>query len=478
MIGIYIAGALLLFIAVLLIRAAMFRPRQQDFPECTAPEADSEAALRHLQELIRCRTVSSRDPALAAPEAEFEKFRNLLKEFYPEIHKISPQERIGPAGILYKIPGKHSDAPCVFMSHYDVVPVDEAAWDKPPFAAEIADGFLWGRGTLDTKTTLLGVMEAAETLLKQGFVPENDLYLAFAGDEEIGGESQPAIVAEMNRRGIVPALVLDEGGAVVEKIFPGVKERCALIGTAEKGSLDLEFSLNGNGGHSSTPKPRTPVTNMARASVRVEEHPFPFRITPPTKEMLDTLGRRSSFALKLVFANLWCFRPLLDLICKKSGGEINALMRTTCAFTMMKGSEAPNVLPPSVSMVANLRLNGGTSIESAMAHIRKVMKNEDVELRVIQGSQPSPYSRTDSPGWKKVCAAIHGTWPEAVISPYLMMAASDSRHYCAISENVYRFSPMEMSSEARKSIHAHKEKVPVDQIGACVNFYLRLIGSC
>ncbi len=201
-------------------------------------------------------------------------------------------------------------------------------------------------------------------------------------------------------------------------------------------------------------------------------------ITPPVREMLDTLGRHSSFGLKLVFANLWCFRPLLDLICRKSGGELNALMRTTCAFTCMHGSTAPNVLPPSASMVANLRLNGGTTVEDAKEHFRKTMKNDKISIRVIQASEASRCSRTDSAGWEKVCSAIHATWPEAIISPYLMMAASDSRHYCAISENVYRFSPMHMSSQDRKSIHAHNERISKSQIGECISFYLRLIGSC
>lgn len=470
-------GAIVLFLMVIVLRALRFRPGAEQKADPAPVAVDGEKAIADLQAMIRCKTVSYYQEGLA-DEAEFERFRALLKTLYPRVHEACAPERIGKSGLLYTLRGKSSDRPAVFMAHYDVVPANEALWDRPPFEAVIEDGMLWGRGTLDTKTTLCGVMEAAETLLAEGFVPENDLYFAFAGDEEIAGDTQPAIVETLRARGVVPALVLDEGGAVVENVFPGVAQPCALIGIGEKGMMNLRLSCAGAGGHASAPKPHTPVGVLADAVVKVENHPFPRRLTKPVAEMFDTLGRRSSFAYRVIFANLWCFLPLLDLICKRSGGELNAMMRTTCAFTEMKGSSANNVIPPEASVGANLRLIGGETIDSAIAYVERAIGNPAVKAEFVQGMNPSKNSETRGYGWETVKRAVSETWPEAVVSPYLMVACSDSRHYCAISDNVYRFSAMALTAGERATIHGNNERIPLDKIVRTVEFYLRLMKRC
>lgn len=472
-----ILGLILLFLAILLIRAAAFIPRPKEASEITQVKADGERAIKNLADMIRVKSVSYRDLSLEDP-AEFEKFKKLLRERYPAVNKAAEMSLIGRTGVLYHIKGKSGEKPSVFMAHYDVVPVLESAWAKPAFEGIIEDGYLWGRGTLDTKTTLLGVMESAETLLISGFVPENDIYLAFAGDEETAGESAPMIVDELERRGVVPALVLDEGGAVVEGVFPGVKRGCALIGIGEKGMLDVELQLKSSGGHASAPPPHTLVGKLSKACLEIENHPFDFQLTKPAAEMFDTLGRYSSFIYKVIFANLWCFKPLLNLMCKKQGGELNALMRTTCAFTRMEGSSAFNVLPPAAKMGANLRLLGRDSVESALGALRKKISNPEIELVKVQGNDPSRISSTSSEGYQKLVRAVSATWTEAIVSPYLMVACSDSRYYCRISENVYRFSAMALSKEERAAIHGHNERIPLDKIVTTVEFYLRLMGSC
>ena len=229
-----LAALVVVFFAVIIIRALRFTPKATQTVAPTAVAIDEQAAISHLADMIRCKTVSYYEDE-RIDKAEFIKFRALLQQHYPTVFSRSVYEEIGPSGVLFHLKGKSAEKPSVFMSHYDVVPVNEEQWTKPAFDGLIEDGMLWGRGTLDTKGTLLGVMEAAEHLLKGGFVPENDMYFAFAGDEEVAGKSQPVIVETMRARGIVPALVLDEGGAVVEGIFPGVKQPCALIGIAEKG---------------------------------------------------------------------------------------------------------------------------------------------------------------------------------------------------------------------------------------------------
>ncbi len=467
------------FFAVVLIRTARFRPKAE--PDASLPplaEApDAALAAEHLAEMIRIRTVSFADKAQEDPEP-FEEFPRLLARLYPNVHSACKCERPGPRSLLFRWPGKAPGDPTVLMAHYDVVPADEDAWEKPPFAGIIEGGVLWGRGTLDTKGTLLGVMEAAEAMIARGFVPEHDIYLAFAGDEEIAGTGAPTTVKLLKARGIHAALVVDEGGAVVENVFPGVSRPCALVGIGEKGSVNFEFSLASKGGHASAPPAHTLVGRLARAVTRVEGKPFPARMTKATAELFDTLGRHSTFVYRMIFANLWCFLPLLDLICKKRGGELNALMRTTCAFTMMEGSRAANVLPPKARMVANLRLISGDTASSAAEALRAVIQDDSIAVQRLNGDDPSPFSRTDSEGWRRLRRAIRATWPEALVSPYLMIAGSDSRHFSAISENVMRFCPMALSTEERGYIHGHNERIPVEKLGTLVEFYLRLIAQC
>lgn len=466
--------AVALLLAVLVVRTFMFRPKKELVPQLPEVNFDEQKAVDNLVKMIRCKTVSSRNPEMV-DEGEFEKFRNLLKALYPNVHKTCKLERISNTGLLYFWKGRQAAKPTVLMAHYDVVPANEEQWDKPAFEGIIEDGVLWGRGTLDTKGTLLGVMESVDTLIAEGFVPANDIYLSFAGDEEISGDSAPMIVDELERRGIRPELVVDEGGAVVEGMFPGVSKRCALIGVGEKGMMDLEFYIKSSGGHASAPPPHGPVGKLSQAVIDVENHPFKSRLTPPVALMYDTVGRHSTFIYRMIFSNLWLFMPLLNALCKKNGGELNAMLRTTCAFTMTQASNASNVLPPEAKVVANMRLIGGDSTESAVEYIRGIIKNDEIELRKMHGINPSIASDTSSEGYAKLKLAIQQTWGDAIVSPYLMVACTDSRHFCRISDKVMRFSAMELTKEERGMIHGHNERIPLDKIITTVAFYIRLV---
>ena len=427
------------FLAVILIRATLFVPKDRPQSSAEAVEFDREAAQAALAALVRCKTVSYADHSLE-DDGEFEKLIALLPELYPYVAKVCPMQRLPDRALLFHWKGKGTGEPAVLMAHYDVVPVEEENWAKPPFSAIVEDGVMWGRGTLDTKVTFNGILSAADALISQGFTPENDIYFAFSGGEEVNGQGAVNIVRWFGERGIVPAMVVDEGGAVVRDVFPGVQEPCALVGIAEKGMLNLEYRVASSGGHASAPKPHTPVGRLSMACAKVEAHPFRAHLTKPVLEMFDNLGRRSTFLYRIIFANLWCFRPVLDMICKKSGGELNALVRTTVAFTQMRGSKAPNVIPPSASMVANMRLNPEDSVASAVEYIRQTIADPDIELVVGDHMEPSPISRTDCEGWRRVVNAVSATWPGSVVSPYLMVQCSDSRHYrdqiqCSDKEN-------------------------------------------
>ena len=466
-----------LFLAVLLIRAACFRPKAQP---ATAPEAlrfDRESAVSALAELIKCKTVSYNDPALE-DAAEFEKLIASLPGLYPRVFDICSVRQLPDRALLIRWPGKQDTEPTVLMAHYDVVPADGEKWEKPPFAAVIEDGVLWGRGALDTKVTFNGVLSAANHLIGKGYCPAHDIYFAFSGGEEVNGRGAVNIVEYFQEHHIQPALVIDEGGAVVENVFPGVKAPCALIGIAEKGMLNAQYRVRSGGGHASAPPVVTPIGTLAKACRKVLDHPFKMHITKPAAEMFDTLGRHSTFLYKLIFANLWCFAPVLDLICRLSGGDLNALVRTTVAFTQMEGSTARNVIPTEATLVSNMRLNPQDTVDSALEHLRKAVHDPTVEITALESFPPSPISETGCPAWDKVAAAVAETWRGCVVSPYLMVQCSDSRHYGAISNHVYRFSAMDLTAEERRTIHGNNERIRLDCVARTVEFYIRLMQKC
>ena len=477
MVGYVILALVVLFLAVLLIRAATFKPKAQPEISQETVEVELDTAVSNLQQLVRCKTISYNDHDLE-DKAEFRKLKDLLPKLYPNVFSACEYTEFSEEAILLRWPGKKPGDPAVMMSHYDVVPVDEEKWEKPPFAGVVEDGVLWGRGTLDTKITMASSLYAANRLIGEGFVPENDVYFAFSGGEEVNGLGAVQIVDYFQEKGITPSMVVDEGGAVVKDVFPGVKEDCAMIGIAEKGLINAKYTVHSGGGHASAPPPKTPVTILAKACRSIIDHPFKMHMTKPAALMFDTLARHSSFLYKLIFSNLWCFKPVLDLICKGSGGEMNALVRTTTAFTMMEGSAGRNVLPAEASIISNMRLNPADTVESATAYLKKVVADDSVEIEVLESFQPSRISQTNCESWDKVACAVADTWKGCIVTPYLMVQCSDSRHWGRLSDRVYRFSAMDMTTEERRSIHGNNEKIRLETIGKAVEFYIRLMGQC
>ena len=472
-----IPALLVIFLAVIILRALAFKPKASAPIFEQEEKFDTERATYTLCELVKCKTISYRDSSLE-DEAEFRKLIDKLPKLYPNVFKTCEFSELPDRALLFRWKGKNAGEPAVLMAHYDVVPVNEDMWSVPAFEAVIKDGRIWGRGTLDTKVTFNGVLFAADHLIAQGFTPENDIYFAFSGGEEVNGKGAENIVTYFEQNKITPAMVVDEGGAVVENVFPGVKAPCGLIGIAEKGMMDVKYTVLSGGGHASAPKPNTPVDTLSRACIKMTDNPFKAHLTPPVAKMFDTLGRHSTFVYKIIFSNIKIFLPVLDLICKKSGGELNALMRTTVAFTQMNGSSASNVIPPEASMVSNIRLNPMDTMDSALEYINSTVDNERVQVSVIHGINPSRISTTDCEGWSRISNAVASTWKGCIVSPYLMVQCSDSRHWGRISDKVYRFSAMDLTAEERSTIHGNNESIRIEALERSVEFYIRLIKQC
>lgn len=497
MIALYaILAILIIFISIIIIRTLLFTPKPSVKVSAQAVSVDSDKVISSLAELVRCKTVSYRDRELEDDE-EFKKLISKLPTLYPNVFKVCTFTEITDRAILFKWEGKSHSRASVMMAHYDVVPVNEEAWDKPAFEAILEDGVLWGRGTLDTKVTMNAILCAAESLIDKGFVPEEDVYFAFSGGEEINADGAEKIVDYFEKNNIDLSFVVDEGGAVVENVFPGVKAPCGLIGIAEKGMMNVTFTAYSGGGHASAPKPGSPLVTLSQICTTIENNPFKFHITAPAAKMFDTLGRHSTFVYRMIFANLWLFSPVLNMICKKSGGELNALLRTTVAFTQAEGSSASNVIPPKATLTANIRLNPKDDMRTALSYLSSTVKSKlqkditlcyndtvegnskgQTELSVINGMDPSRISRTDCPEYDKVARAVASTWKGCIVSPYLMVQCSDSRHYGRISDKVYRFSAMDLTAEERATIHGNNERIRVETACSAAEFYIRLLGDC
>ena len=437
----------------------------------------AESSLERFRALLRIPTISRTDES-TTDWAPFDEFLATLPRLYPALHAVLERELVEGYSMLYRWRGETDGAPAVLMAHYDVVHATEEGWTHPPFAAEIvgegADAVLWGRGTLDDKGALVSILEAVERLVVEGFTPRSDVYLSFGHNEETAGGGAAAAVALLESRGIRPALVLDEGGAVVEGIFPGVAGPIAVIGVSEKGIASVELSVVQEGGHASTPPRHSATWRLARAIVRLNAKAFPASFSSATLEMVRTLGGRATGPLGVASRHLWLTRRALLTVFSRLGEETSAMVRTTQAVTVLSGSGAANALAERATAIVNTRIAVGSSIAETVEHIRRAIRDEKVTLTVSDASEPSPISPSTGPAWQLLADTVEFAYPGAIVTPYVQLGASDSRRFTRISEHVYRFSPFEVSKAERGALHAIDERLGVRTWLRGIDFYERL----
>lgn len=408
--------------------------------------------------------------------APFEAFVALIAELYPLTRERLHLERHTDLGLLFRWKGRSDAPPLVLMAHYDVVPVDESdAWTYPPFAGTIADGRVYGRGTLDDKGPLIVVLEAVENLLAAGFTPARDVYLSFGGNEETFGAAAVEIAAAFQRRGIVPWMVIDEGGAVVDAPLSFVQGRAAMIGVGEKGVLTLRLSARGDGGHASAPPALTAVRRIARAVDRLGPGMFRPHTPKAISRMLSQFATQSSGPSRWLLNVLAAVPPLNARVFAALGGEPAAMVRTTVAPTTQSGGTAANVLPSQASATVNLRIALGESVDEVVARVRRRIRDPLVSIDVLEGSEPSPESPTTGAPFALIARALGEAFPGVPPVPYVMMAATDSRHFHRFSPAVYRFAPLEMSNAQRAAIHGVDESVDIATLERGERFHRALL---
>jgi len=480
-------GLLLLLLLVVVFARTLLLPSKQiaALPH-TSETIDAQKVARDLSGTIPFRTISwgpdGTGAQRQATQDAFVGFHGYLEKTFPQVYAKLPHEVVGANNLLFTWKGTDpSLSPIVLLGHQDVVPVEEGTesnWTHPPFSGEIADGFIWGRGTLDDKMTIVGVLEAADILLSKGFQPKRTIYLAFGQDEEIGGSEGAEKIAQLLKsRGVQAAFVTDEGGFLSLGIMPGVSAPVAMIGTSEKGYLSLELSVETAGGHSSIPPNTSSIGILARAVHRVETHPMPAHVHGPIGEFLEYGGGSANFPLRVVFKNMWLFGLVVQRILESSP-DTNATLRTTTAVTIFRAGTKDNVMPSRATAIINFRLLPGDTVDSVTEHVRKVIGDPRVKLAPMEGeppAEPSPRSSVDSPNFKLMQKTVAEVFPDAVVAPFVFVAMTDSRHYAPLTKDIYRFMPIRMNAEDTTRIHGTNERVSIDNFAQSIDFYCQLI---
>ncbi|NLP48872.1 MAG: M20/M25/M40 family metallo-hydrolase [Clostridiales bacterium] len=467
------------FIGLTLIRAYFYQPKKIQMEKLPDENVDADRVAENLTRAIQIKTISYPNDD-DVDWAEFEKFHDFLDEAYPLVKEHLTREKVDKASLLYRWEGEDSSLDALgLLSHIDVVPVSEGTeddWTHPAFEGHNDGEFIWGRGALDMKNHLVCVMEAIEALLAEGFKPKRDIYLCFGHNEEVVGADRAgakSIMETLRDRGVRLECVLDEGGAILPVEVKGViDKKLAGIGIAEKGYADFKISINEKGGHSSQPPNHTGLGKLAKVIQRLENNQFKATLPKFVTDLFDRIGRNVSYPVRIVTCNLWMMRPLIKAIMKRIPPAAS-LIRTTTAVTMAQGSPAANVLPQNANVTVNFRHMPGSTLKDVERHIRKVAKNKNIELELLQGKDPSKFSPTDSRGFKAIEKLCIQADPDNIVAPFLVMGGTDAYFYEPICDNIYRFAPFTVNTQLLLCTHATDERIPVKVLADGVTFFKR-----
>ena len=478
---------LLVLAAALAINTCRKGSRQLQVPPLAPLAVDEGAVAERLAQAVRLKTVSSQSDAQLNAD-QFQALHAQLEKQFPLVHARLQREVVNGLSLLYTWPGSDPQAkPILLMAHQDVVPVapgTEGDWQEAPFSGVVKDGFVWGRGSWDDKGNLLSQLEAVELLLQSGWQPVRTVYLAYGADEEVGGLRGAAKIAGLlQSRGVQLDFVLDEGLLVLDGVMPGLKQPAALIGIAEKGYLSVQLSVSATPGHSSMPPPRgsSAIAMLSGALTQLENHQMPAAIRGVAAEMFDTLAPEMSGFSRVALSNLWLFGPLVQRQLE-AAGSTNAMLRTTTALTMVNAGNKDNVLPGRADATVNFRMLPGDTREGVMQHVHDTVRSavpaDHLKLATLPGAkEASKVAPTGSPQYRRLNQTVREIFPDAVVAPGLMVAGTDSVHYEAISDHIFKFSPIRANSEDLKRFHGTNERLSIRNYQDAIRFYHRLIGQ-
>lgn len=441
--------------------------------EYTAPKAGDYALelAGKLSKMVQCETVSYAN----TPAGEkFEEFHKKLEELFPLVHE-KLEKTVIDGNLLFHWKGTGEAKPILLMSHQDVVPA-EGKWEHEPFSGEISEGKVWGRGTADTKASLMAFFQAVEELLKDGYTPKCDVYLASSCTEEWAGDGAPKIVKELQRRGVELFLVCDEGGGIIAEPIGGVKGNFAMVGVFEKGKGDVKFTARSTGGHASAPAKHTPIARLAAFVNDMETHcHFRREFEPEVEAMFEQLAPYASFPLKLVMGNLWLFKPILKPVLGLISAQAGAMLQTTMAFTMQSGSDACNVLPQEATVSANMRFIPHQGEKESLEIVRRVAEKYGLEMEIIHSNDYTPAVDINGEAYRQVEAVIGKTFPGLPVSPYVMTGATDAQFYQPVCKSCIRFAPVIFGPAQMAGMHGLNENIEVNCLPGAVSFYKNLI---
>ena len=498
---------LLILILVLVVRTVTYKfgkvPKNADDKELvnTAP---SEQSVRRFVGGIRIPTICN-EVYEETDFKPFDEFMKYLTDSYPEVYRVMDVDTINTYGLVFHWKGKNSDLkPILFLSHYDVVPVvgyDPSTatvadtvfrfhdkplppigtysekWDYPPFSGAVAGGRIYGRGTLDMKCMLFSLMEGADNLIAEGFQPERDIWFAFGQDEEVSGRQGASKIADyFKQKGLRFSAVYDEGGIIAApgSAIESIQEPLALVGVGEKGFLTLRLTIKGMGGHSSMPPSKSSLVYAAEIIEKLNDNQFPAEIIPPIAAFFDNVGEEMGFFSQMAIANQWLLEPLLLKTMEKSPAS-NALVRTTTAITMAKGSDAANVLASEAEVTVNFRILPGESVAGVIEHVKKLCEGYDVAIHVVSEREPSSISPENVRGFEIIKEEMAKIYPAAIVTSYITIGGTDSYKYQTVSDDIYRFLPICLNQYEQRTIHNENEYISLENFGKMQWYFKELM---
>ncbi|MGF1637731.1 MAG: M20/M25/M40 family metallo-hydrolase, partial [Cyclobacteriaceae bacterium] len=470
---------LILFVGILITKSLLLTSRQLLAKQVQLPGIE-ESSYHRLSHAIQFPTISHIHKS-DNDKLVFSDFHQFLESSFPLVFSKLTVERFNDFALLLCWVGDNPALdPVVLTAHMDVVPADPTdSWKYPPFSGHDDGVEIWGRGTLDDKSSLMAIMEALETLLQQGFTPQHTLYIAFGHDEEIDGEYGAATLATiLHERGIKAEFVLDEGMVVTHNIVPMMKDPVALIGTSEKGFMNLKITVKADGGHASMPASENVASILAKTLIKINANPLDKKFTKPVDDFLEFLAPEVPPVPRVLFANRWLFDPLLLKVYEGTASG-NALVRTTVAPTVIRAGVQDNILPNEATALLNIRILPESSSDDVIKYYGDLIDDPRINVDLVGfPREPAPVSPVDVPAFELIHQVVKDCFPKAIVCPTLMLGASDSRHYSLISDNIYRFAPYELYPETINTIHGVNERITRNNYDKCIAFYYLLMQKC